>query len=244
MVCIWLWLILAARPAGQVTAYLYSGSQLLVFSHTLDLLDEFFSYPDSFRLMSWLESIPLPVGMFILTLGVIGWYREQRQVNRQLQGREKFLREHQFIDPLTALYTQSYLHHVVEREQQLGQFPLTLMLLDIANFDGINQKLGVPEADQILIQIAESLALNVRPTDIVCRYGGDKFVIVLARTSANQGKQLQRWLSHQLTALNKNWQLTCHWQQVSQQHAGQDAQQLVATLLQRHQAQKLVLTHS
>lgn len=205
--CLWLGLIISSRPAGPVTEWLYYGSLLLMYSYFLDLLDEFIRYPDSLRLMSWLESLPAPVGMLLLTYGLIGWHREQRSIDRQLRGRELFLRDHHLIDPLTQLYGADYLHAVLGREIELHRSqrkPLSLLLLDIDNFAGFNRHNGIAAGDDYLSQLGELLSNQLRHSDVICRYSGDRFVAVLPDTSEVQAQIMLQHLQTHLSLLCKN----------------------------------------
>ncbi|HEY9042827.1 MAG TPA: GGDEF domain-containing protein [Rheinheimera sp.] len=204
---LWLGLIISSRPPGPVTEWLYYGSLLLMFSYFLDLLDEFIRYPDTLRLMSWLESLPAPVGMLILTYGLMGWHREQRSIDRQLRGRELFLRDHHLIDPLTQLYGADYLHAVLAREIELhrSQYkPLSLLLLDIDNFAGFNRRYGIAAGDNYLSQLAELLSSQLRHSDVICRYSGDRFVAVLPDTSDIQAQIMRQHLQQHLSLLGKD----------------------------------------
>ncbi len=210
----WLCLIVSSRPAGPVTNWLYSGSFLLVFSYTVDLLDEFIAYPEPHRLMSWLESFPAPVGMLLLTFGLVGWHREQLAINRQLQGRELFLRNHALIDPLTQLYGAAYLQAVLQRELDLHQHqqqPLSLLMLDIQGFSAYNRHFGIAAGDHFLTQFSELLTHQLRPRDLICRLAGDCFVAVLPQTDAASANVLQHHLQQQLRQFlpEQNVRLTC-----------------------------------
>ena len=209
----WLCLIISSRPAGPVTNWLYSGSFLLVFSYSVDFLDEFIAYPEPHRLMSWLESFPAPVGMLLLTFGLVGWHREQLAINRQLQGRELFLRNHALIDPLTQLYGPAYLQAVLQRELELHrqqQQPLSLLMLDIRGFSAYNRHFGIAAGDHFLTQFSELLTHQLRPRDLICRLAGDCFVAVLPQTEAASASVLQKHLQQQLRQLlpEQNVQLT------------------------------------
>ena len=212
--CGWLGLIISSRPAGRVTEWLYYGSLLLVFSYFLDLLDEFIRYPENVRLMSWLESLPAPVGMLVLTYGLVGWHREQRAINRQLRGRELFLRDHQLIDPLTQLYGADYLHAVLQREIELHlsqhrsqhrtlsqQKTLCLLVLDIDDFAGFNRRHGIDAGDAYLSALSELLSSQLRHSDVICRYAGDRFVAVLPNTTPAQAQIMAQHLRQQITQL-------------------------------------------
>ncbi len=209
----WLCLIVSSRPAGPVTNWLYSGSFLLVFSYSVDLLDEVITYPEPHRLMSWLESFPAPIGMLLLTFGLVGWHREQLAINRQLQGRKLFLRNHALIDPLTQLYGPAYLQAVLERELELHrqqQQPLSLLMLDIRGFSAYNRHFGIAAGDHFLTQFSELLTHQLRPRDLICRLAGDCFVAVLPQTEIASAQVLSGHLQQQLRQLlpEQNVQLT------------------------------------
>lgn len=203
----WLLLILSSRPHGRVTELLYYGSLCLVYSYFLNLLDEFLHYPDPVRLMSWLESLPAPVGMLVLTFGLVGWHREQRAIDRQLRGRELFLRDHNLIDPLTQLYGLEYLYAVLAREITLhrsNQQPLSLIVVDVAQFSDFNRNHGFSAGDNFLTLLSELVISQLRQGDVMCRYSGDCFVAILPNTSQVQADLLALHLQHCLQQLNKN----------------------------------------
>ena len=203
----WLLLIGSSRPAGRVTDLLYFGSLLLVYSYFLDLLDEFIRYPEHVRLMSWLESLPAPVGMLVLTYGLIGWHKEQRAINRQLRGRELFLREHQLIDPLTQLYGIDYLQAVLQREIELHhsqQRTLSLLVVDIDNFRDYNRRFGLACGDTYLSQLSELLSNQLRNNDVVCRYAGDRFIALLPDTKQPQAMIMAQHIRQLLPQLANN----------------------------------------
>ena len=200
---VWMWLILASRPPGRVTDYLYYGSLLLVISYSLDVIDEFIAYPESTRLMSWLESFPLPVGLLIISVGVHGWYQEQKIVNRQLRSREGQLRQSGWVDPLTTLYTKRYLRHILTREIALRehtQQPLTLARVNIRNFSEVNQSGGTAAGDKLLHRLSELLVALLRPQDFVGREHSDHFLVMLPELSSAQAQSLLKTVT---TSLNE-----------------------------------------
>lgn len=206
--CSWLWLIVSSRPAGRVTERLYYGCLLLVFCYFLDVGDEFIHYPADSVLMIWLESFTAPVGMVLLTFGLVGWHHEQRAIDRQLRGRELFFRDHQLLDPLTQLYGAAYLQAVLDRELALQQDsqrerqPLSLLVIDICRFSDVNRQFGVAAADDLLCQLGEAVASQLRFSDLVCRFRADCFIAVLPNTALAQALHLQHHLQQQLQRLN------------------------------------------
>lgn len=181
----WLALVVTSRPGGRISQWLVLGCILLVYSSSLDLLDEFIDYPADVRLFSYLESLPGPIAMLCLTVGLLGWHREQLALNRQLQGRERFFRDHNLLDPLTQLYGPAYLVQLLAREIQLmrqHQTPLCLVLFDVMNFRKYNQQHGIAAGDHLLQDLSQLLSSMLRRDAVLCRMQGDRFVMVLPDT--------------------------------------------------------------
>ncbi|WP_125781324.1 GGDEF domain-containing protein [Pseudoalteromonas rubra] len=189
MAAIWLILLALCRPRGRVTTILLFGSATYWLTTWLDVLDEFIAYPPHSHLFTWLESLPAPVSMTLLTWGLITWYREQQAVNRQLKQREHFHREHSLIDPVTQLYSLRYLLIQLNREAVLHdkrEQPLSLVMVDIKGFAQYNRAHGPQQGDQALNEVASALELALRETDLACRYTSDRFAILLPDTPPHE----------------------------------------------------------
>jgi len=97
------------------------------------------------------------------------------------------LLEHQsFLDGLTGLWNRAYLDQRVESELNIARRygrPVSLILLDIDHFKQINDTHGHLFGDIVLQGTAECLPIYARRSDIVTRYGGEEFAILLADTS-------------------------------------------------------------
>jgi two-component system, cell cycle response regulator len=92
-------------------------------------------------------------------------------------------------DSLTGLYNYGYfkeaLHYEVEKSRRYHT-PLSLLFLDIDNFKQINDTLGHLKGDKIMRQVAVILKKGIRQADLLCRYGGDEFVMLLSQTPPDQ----------------------------------------------------------
>ncbi len=94
-------------------------------------------------------------------------------------------------DPLTGLYNFRYLVSAVEREiertRRTGS-PTTLVMIDIDHFKSINDTYGHQVGNLALKHIAKLLKGSLRKIDIVCRYGGEEFTLILPNTRLSGGQ--------------------------------------------------------
>jgi diguanylate cyclase (GGDEF)-like protein len=92
-------------------------------------------------------------------------------------------------DELTSLANHRHFYQQLAREVRRAQRykrPLTLMMLDLDNFKGYNDRHGHLAGDYALRETAEVLRRNARDVDILARYGGEEFAIILPETDLNQ----------------------------------------------------------
>lgn len=90
-------------------------------------------------------------------------------------------------DPLTGLWNRSKLSavidHEVDRSTRFGQ-PLSLVMADVDFFKRVNDTFGHDVGDQVLIGVADALRRIGRAADVVARFGGEEFVVLLPNTNA------------------------------------------------------------
>lgn len=92
-------------------------------------------------------------------------------------------------DPLTRALNRRFLPSILSREIGLAnseKSALSVMLIDVDHFKGINDTYGHQSGDEVLRQVAAAIVENVRPSDFVFRYGGEEFLVVLVETNAHQ----------------------------------------------------------
>lgn len=89
-------------------------------------------------------------------------------------------------DPLTQLFNRRYFNEVAQKE--ISKFKrndksMAMLLLDADYFKKINDKFGHDIGDKVLIKLAEIMLDQCRRSDIVCRFGGEEFVILIPNIS-------------------------------------------------------------
>ncbi|QSX34244.1 GGDEF domain-containing protein [Shewanella avicenniae] len=192
MALFWLWLLMISRPRGKVTNLLLIGTSLYWLTTWLDLLDEFIRYPNT-RIFAWLESLPVPIGMVLISIGLVHWLAEQQHINRQLAQREHFQREHSLIDAVTQLYNARYFMLQLTRElelHQLQQKPLSVAIVDIDHFADFNRQYGMLAGDNCLRNLAGMIELGLRQQDLACRLANDRFVMLLPDTDTDAAQNI------------------------------------------------------
>lgn len=123
--------------------------------------------------------------------------------NLNMQSR---LREQAIRDPLTKLFNRRYLDEVIEVEINRSlrhDETFSVLLIDIDFFKKFNDEFGHDAGDFVLKNMANLLTQMVRKEDIVCRIGGEEFLIILPETDIQNAQIVARKLNHQVKA--ENW---------------------------------------
>ncbi|MCP9493275.1 MAG: GGDEF domain-containing protein [Pyrinomonadaceae bacterium MAG19_C2-C3] len=104
-------------------------------------------------------------------------------------------------DGLTNLYNHRTFYERLEQEAQRAVrygAPLSIALIDLDNFKIVNDTLGHQSGDKLLKLCAEVLRKELRATDVVCRYGGDEFAIILPETDRDEARAILKRLPAKL----------------------------------------------
>ena len=90
-------------------------------------------------------------------------------------------------DGLTGLYNQTYFKKYLELElkRSLRQnYPTSLLMIDLDDFKGLNDRFGHPAGDKVLQETARLIREAIREVDLAARYGGEEFAVVLPYSDA------------------------------------------------------------
>jgi diguanylate cyclase (GGDEF)-like protein len=104
-------------------------------------------------------------------------------------------------DSLTQLHNRRHLYTLGKLEFKRAQrhaTPLSLLMIDIDHFKKINDSYSHATGDQVLVDFAQELRKKTRDIDIIGRYGGEEFVVILPSTPQKDAAELAERLRHQI----------------------------------------------
>lgn len=116
----------------------------------------------------------------LILMAILGFYL----LNKEIQNMS-------YYDKLTGVLNRNKLYESIERDIKLNERynqEFSLLIFDIDNFKKINDKYGHLMGDRVIKEIADLVQSNIRSTDLLFRFGGDEFVVLLSNTEIAEGK--------------------------------------------------------
>ncbi|MGD8353217.1 MAG: diguanylate cyclase [Pseudomonadota bacterium] len=116
-----------------------------------------------------------------------------KSLSEELKKKNAMLEEMAITDGLTNIPNYRYFIDKLEEEVRRGRryrTPFTLLILDLDNFKEVNDTYGHRHGDFVLKEVARRLQHGLRDTDILARYGGDEFALLLTQTDSQGGKNV------------------------------------------------------
>ncbi len=134
---------------------------------------------------------------FALSFAVVALlYRRVRQTNRQLSTSNEMLKVQGERDPLTGLANRRHFQTVMRRLADDGKLTGTVYLIDIDHFKHVNDRHGHSAGDAVLVEVARRLRETLREEDLIVRWGGEEFLVVVQALAPEQVDTLaQRMLA-------------------------------------------------
>jgi diguanylate cyclase (GGDEF)-like protein len=125
--------------------------------------------------------------LFVLFYRLVGW------VGRRIEHNERRLEQLATVDQLTGLYNYRMYHSILSTEIARAQrhgHPLSVLMLDIDHFKRINDNYGHVAGDRVLERLGLLLKESVRSENMVCRYGGEEFAIIVPEIGAEAAGEM------------------------------------------------------
>lgn len=99
---------------------------------------------------------------------------------------EEQIRYLSFHDRLTGLYNRAFFEEEYARAAEGGALPQSIIMIDVNGLKLVNDTFDHHEGDRLLLRVARALRCACRKEDIIARWGGDEFVILLPNTTSEQ----------------------------------------------------------
>jgi diguanylate cyclase (GGDEF)-like protein/PAS domain S-box-containing protein len=123
--------------------------------------------------------------------------QELRRYVAEIERLQEKLREQAIRDPLTGAFNRRYLIETLDRELAHASrhgSPISLVMIDADHFKNINDTFGHQAGDLALQRLVQLIERHTRKSDVVCRYGGEEFVVLLPETAPEDAyRRAEEW---------------------------------------------------
>jgi diguanylate cyclase (GGDEF)-like protein len=129
---------------------------------------------------------------------------EIRRFAAELAMTNRRLQKAALLDPLTGIPNRRYAMDRIQQEwsaAERGARPLACMLIDVDHFKRINDTHGHDVGDLVLERVADTLKHSARTQDVICRIGGEEFLVVCPDTDASAASQCAERLRQAISAM-------------------------------------------
>ncbi len=123
--------------------------------------------------------------------------RKLLDTQNELENKAQLLQQQSITDELTGLVNRRELKRqatTIMAQSQRSSTQTSLLMIDVDYFKQINDTLGHDVGDQTLIQLSRLLESQARLSDIICRFGGEEFIILMPETDSHQAELFARRL--------------------------------------------------
>ncbi|WP_373070742.1 diguanylate cyclase [Sulfurimonas sp.] len=152
----------------------------------------------------------LVIATILAAIGIYA-YRRLSLANKELKALQDKLVEQANRDPLTNLYNRRYLYDVASNLLTISKREKTdigIIMLDIDNFKQINDTHGHAVGDEVIKSLSNILTTHTRESDIIARFGGEEFIVLLPHTDSkgatNIASKLRAIVENEIVTIDKN----------------------------------------
>jgi two-component system cell cycle response regulator len=124
----------------------------------------------------------------------------------QLRRAKSDLERQAITDPLTGLCNRGFFNLTLESEAARShrtRKPFSLIMIDLDHFKSINDTFGHQAGDSLLKEVAGALQASTRKSDVVCRYGGEEFALILPGAKIASAQKVAERIHRQIAALGQ-----------------------------------------
>lgn len=146
--------------------------------------------------------------LFVVVGGILGWLvDEERQTKGELHRSERKATSafrKSVMDPLTHAFNRRYQDVMLRTFWAAAKKynePFTLLMIDLNKFKEINDEHGHQMGDRVLQSTVQTIFNQIRQTDLVCRFGGDEFLIILHRCPKEAALSMAKRLRNEIAKI-------------------------------------------
>ncbi len=124
-----------------------------------------------------------------------------KSLQKELEVKTEELKVLASLDPLTKLYNRRYFSEVSEHIFHLAQrdtVNLSVIMIDIDKFKTVNDTHGHKTGDKVIVSLSDALQELIRSSDIICRYGGEEFLILLPNTDTKGATSMSNKINNRI----------------------------------------------
>ncbi|MEO0406371.1 MAG: diguanylate cyclase [Cyanobacteria bacterium P01_A01_bin.135] len=141
----------------------------------------------------------------IQVIGYLADISDYKQAEQRLAQQKELFEQLAILDGLTEVGNRRRLemafHDEWQRHQQTSD-TIAVAMIDVDHFKAYNDRYGHPAGDACLRRVAQALQASVRPTDLVCRYGGEEFTLLLPKTDTSAAEAIAQRIQQSIAALD------------------------------------------
>jgi diguanylate cyclase (GGDEF)-like protein len=199
------------RAPGPVTRWLSCGLAGITLGSMAALLNGFIDMPASQPWQLLVDGASTLAGALALSYGLWLWRVEQFTRTAALPSQPGRVRDADALRDAIARQVQVEPHGAC-----------ALVMLDLNNFHALNQEHGQHEGDRVLQAVCQLMLLNLGPDDLLCRFTGDRFAILMPGVDASRAQERARHLCELVACLRHYPRTGAGPLRVSARHVAQD----------------------